>query len=286
MKNIRLRILELLDQHGKTFEKCKGCAICTEIKQLRKQLERDPADKFKHILAKGPDMHVSEIKLMLENQVPQRKIMKAVGMHNQNFWDMLRDLGLLKRSRSEDMAKLSFEMYQDYKAQGLPDKEVAAKVGMNPQYLSQLKKQWGVRPPLSVVNDEKPQQCNCTKEDKSAEYERLIKALRDDLNSYHNQLEEKDELIRNLQNVVEKYEQVNAACEDVENETDELQQEVSRLREERNQYQEEAGKHLEQSIQKDYTLENWKNRYKILMEQNAHMEKENRAFREALKLCL
>jgi DNA repair exonuclease SbcCD ATPase subunit len=225
-------------------EKCAGCQVYTELREIGDQLGRKkPVAKL--------EMTVDEfIKLKHENKLPMAKIAELKGCSEANiyYW---------QNTRKSQIDK------------------ALGKVKLLPQTA-----------PKIVTDDKKPHPCNCTKDDKSAEYERLIKALRDDLNKYHDQLEEKDEMIRNLQSVVEKYEQVNAACEDVENETAELQNEVSRLREERNQFQEEAGKLLEKNVQTDYQLENWKNRYKTLMEQNAHMEKENRAFREALKLCL
>jgi DNA repair exonuclease SbcCD ATPase subunit len=225
-------------------EKCAGCQVYTELREIGDQLGRKkPVAKL--------EMTVDEfIKLKHENKLPMAKIAELKGCSEANiyYWQNTRKVQI-----DNALGKKTTPLQTPLKA---------------------------------VTEDKKPHKCNCTKEDKSAEYEQLIKALRDDLNSYHDQLEEKDELIRNLQSVVEKYDQVTAACEDVENETAELQNENSRLREERNQYQDEAGKLLEQNIQKDYTLENWKNRYKTLMEQNAHLEKENRIIRDALKICL
>ncbi|MDP4163361.1 MAG: hypothetical protein Q8898_09685 [Bacillota bacterium] len=61
--------------------------------------------------------------------------------------------------------------------------------------------------------------------EKSAEYERLIAALRNDLNTAHQQLDEKDEKIRNL-------EHLHDACEDCENEISTLQQEKADMEKE------------------------------------------------------
>jgi chromosome segregation ATPase len=99
-----------------------------------------------------------------------------------------------------------------------------------------------------------------TKESQVVEYEKLIADLREELK--HN-----DEIMDRVEDKIKGLE--------IENE---------RLREERNQYKDKAGKLQEEVYQKDYTVENWKNRYKTLMEQNSHLEKENRAVREVVKL--
>lgn len=71
-----------------------------------------------------------------------------------------------------------------------------------------------------------------SKEDKTTEQEQLIKALRSDLLEAHNQLDEKDELIRDLNLTIEKFQHIDAACDDVESELislrEELEQEKNR----------------------------------------------------------
>lgn len=232
-----MRIIELLDAHQGTFYKCKGCSICTEIKQLRKQLERDPADKFKYILDKGPDMRKSDIVFLLDNEVQRKVIWKALGITNAEFWELMRNFGLMKRGEPVMALDITVdEFIQLHHIDGKSFGEISEIKGFKKNALSNWK--WLNKEEINnalktsgllTKAEKKPSGIKPTPratDTKSAEYERLIKALRDDLTDSHNQCEEKDELIRQLKKAVEKYEHLNAACEDVENEIAGLQSDL------------------------------------------------------------
>src|SRR5579875_943071 len=115
MKQIRLKIIDLIDQHGKTFETCKSCPICNEIMQLRQKLERDPAEKFQHILSKGKFMTKSDITLLRENGVTDRDIQKQLGISKNGYYKILKNWGLTKREKTkgdEEMGKLDMTVEQ------------------------------------------------------------------------------------------------------------------------------------------------------------------------------
>jgi hypothetical protein len=219
MKNIRMRIIDLLDEHKDTLSECPGCPICTEIEQLRNQLIRDPAVKYKRILDKGPEMTKSDIGFLIDNDVNLKIIRNAVKMSNHEFYSMMKNLGFVQRRNKKEgekgMAKITLEEYQDLKAKGKADKEIALDKGVNIQYLSQLKKKWNIRPTLSPASESKPTQ--------------EIEALQKRIELFKKEMNEKNDYILDLQNKVNELEYIHAACDDVETELaslkDELEQE-------------------------------------------------------------
>jgi hypothetical protein len=251
MKQIRLRIIELLDQHKGTYESCKGCSRCGEIKQLQQKLNREPAVKFQHILDKGQDMTKSEIAFLLENDVTVGSIRKAVGISNTDFSKMLINYGFrYKRKGTAKMAKVTLEQYQELKTNGLSDKEIAQNLEMNPQYLSQLKKKWDIRPVLSPTVEIESSESKTTQEDKTTEYKAIIKSLTNDLEKAHLKLAK-----------MEESENLHAACEDVENELASLRDENAQLV--------KQGHHDSYIISNQkYQLEKWAMEVEALEEEN------------------
>lgn len=84
-------INDLIEQHGDNYLECKGYKICKKIQTLIH--ERTPAEKFKHILDKGMDMTINEVKFLLENDVDKRELKKAWKAHNNMFYTIMKDLG-------------------------------------------------------------------------------------------------------------------------------------------------------------------------------------------------
>lgn len=144
-KQIRMRIIDLLDQHKETLYSCKGCEICSEIKRLRILLERDPAEKFQHILAKGQDMTKSNIEFLIENDVQMKIIKKSLKMQNNEFFEMMRNFNLSKKRKPKEdmeMAKVTQELYRVLSAQGLNDAQIARELGVKQPTISYYKQQW------------------------------------------------------------------------------------------------------------------------------------------------
>jgi BMFP domain-containing protein YqiC len=217
-----MRLVSLVESHDRAS--CPGCPVCTEIRDLRKQLLKSglPANKFKHILSKGQDMKKSEIQFLLENGVKKMDIQKALDLSGTKFNRLITDLGLVTKTRKrkvKDMGKLSLEEYQDLKAGGKSDKEIAADKGMNPQYLSQLKKKWGltkdtVRPvneqediPKNLVEVKKKEHHNLLNEEISTLKQMLIYTER--------QLNASTDRVQELEAKLKQSEHINQVNENV-----------------------------------------------------------------------
>lgn len=137
-------INDLIDQHGDTFSRCKGCTTCSKISDLRKGMEQTPEQRYEHILAKGQDMTKNEIKLMLDNGVNRRRILKSLKISSTDFHEMLTNYGFTKSqmAKGDDYMKVSKEKYDDLKAKGLSDKKIAVKVGVSAVTIHNYKKMW------------------------------------------------------------------------------------------------------------------------------------------------
>ncbi|MCK6203952.1 hypothetical protein KZX50_00625 [Bacillus infantis] len=225
MKRDLILINDLIDRHGDSFADCPGCYICAEVQVLRKRMDREPAERFKHILHKGPDMTKSDIIFLLENEVNRKDIRKALEMSADSFKEMMFSWGLTKKQQGdEEMAKLTQEEYQDLKAKGLTDKQIAERKGMSQPNVSMLKKKWfedTVKPDLAIVE---VSESKGTRDDKNTEYETLIAQLKDKLDSKDSVIEEKDNLIGKLEAKIQDYVNLQAACGDVEEEAARLHQ--------------------------------------------------------------
>jgi hypothetical protein len=231
MKHIRIRISDLLDQHAGSLSTCKGCTICTEIEQLRKHLDRDSADKFKHILQKGQDMTKSDLAFLLDCDVPMNTIRKAVRLPNEAFYQMMRNLGFKRRRNNEMALNITVdEFVQLHHIEGKKYNEIAQLKGIKPNALATWK--WSnkanIEKSLQALNlpvpvERKPSESKPTQDNSTAEHEREIKQLKTEI---HNQ----SLLIKSLQEQVQNLENIDAACEDIELELDGLREELEQER--------------------------------------------------------
>jgi predicted RNase H-like nuclease (RuvC/YqgF family) len=232
-------------------------------------------------------MTKSDIAFLLENDVTVKKIRDYAGISNQDFSNMMNNYGFSKKrlqtGRKDEMATITVEEFiQLHHMQGLKRNEICELKGIKPNALSNWK--WNHKAKIEnallsnaqpVTGEVKPIETKTTPiaiDTKTAEYERLIQALRNDLKEAHRQCDEKDEIIQKLENV-------NAACEDVENET-------ASLREEKNQIQWEYDKLKSKEYHTSYTVENQKKRIEDLGKTLALYEKENKAMRALLQLWI
>jgi chromosome segregation ATPase len=164
---------------------------------------------------------------------------------------------------------LDQDSYKKFKAQGKTDAEISREYGIKQATLIYYKKKWFDTVSKPVTDEKKHSECNCMKDEQKAEYERLIKRLEE-------QVKEDTNIIQRLEAKVKELENIHAACDDIENE-------VSSLREEKNKLSDECGRLLEQNIEVDRKVENWKYQYKTLMDQNAELKKENLTMRELIR---
>jgi hypothetical protein len=73
---------------------CRGCWVLEQLQEHGKQLfqkkPRNSEDERIHaILAKGQDMTTSEVRFLITNGVPKKKISQALDMHQQTFDQLL-----------------------------------------------------------------------------------------------------------------------------------------------------------------------------------------------------
>lgn len=191
--------------------------------------------------------------------ISPEKVCKGCQTYSQIRW-IGENLG-----RKKEMAKITLEQYQDLKTNGLSDKEIAQNLEMNPQYLSQLKKKWDIRPVLGVTAEKKPSETYTIKEHKTSSYDALMKELQYKLTDAQADILEKQKLIHELQAKIEKYEHIESACEDVESELDNLREENEKLKKD---------KHHD-----SYIIENQKYQLGQYAKENGELQEENKALK-------
>jgi chromosome segregation ATPase len=194
------------------------------------------------------------------------------------------------------MAKITLEEYQDLKAQGKTDRDIALIKKIHPSNLPPLKKQWGIGTTRYDKVEKKHSENKTTPKENNvttSDYESLqiqlenqkqiteiqasqIEKLQDDLLEAGKVCKRLNSEAAELRNKVEDLENVNAACDDVENEVASLQDKYNLLR---NEYDIAINKqyHL------DYTVANQKKRIEDLGKTLERYELENRAMRELLR---
>lgn len=288
MKAIRLKIIDLMDKH-ESFYRCKGCSICTEIQQLGKLLERDPAEKRKNILAKGKDMTKSDVAFLLEMEVNKRDISKALKMNQTEFSTLMKNWGFARTVKNEEVekvAKIQFtvEEYNKFKHQGYKDKEIAEIKGMKPTALANWKWINGIKAPSKrsdkpAVNVKPTPKTETPIYDKTSEMRQLI----DDLSDSNN---EKTKTIQELQEQVKELESLNAACSDVENECSSLREDLDRERKAKEWAQQEYIRVQKDLENKDYSLENLLNKQAETYSSLIQLEKEIRALKKLLAIYI
>lgn len=279
MKAARLRIIDLIDQHGDTFEECGGCPTCSEIERLRKSMERTPEKKFAHILAKGQDMKRADIELLIESGVMKKAIREAWGMPKNQFWELLQDWGFEIRKGMGNVSAM-IEQYKTLKAKGLTDYKIAKELNISSATLSQRKKKWfneAEKPKLAIVE---PKQGDNSPKDKTAKYRALIAKLDGQVKSSKEQETKLAERIRQLE---ESHSHINAACEDLEKESIKLQEENNKLKADKKIQLDELLDTRDKLVRQDYTLENQKKALENARTTLERYEKENKAMRGLLE---
>lgn len=142
-----MELTGLMDEHGDTLTTCKGCELCDRISKFKSILVPDPKQKYKHILDKGQDMTKSDIEYLLKKDVPKKHIIKALKMGSLTFFEMAERWGIYKINRREvervmGKFKLTQEEYNDHKALGKTDEDIAKVAGVSTATLNYHKKKW------------------------------------------------------------------------------------------------------------------------------------------------
>lgn len=101
VKQIRKRILTLLDTHEDDYKKCEGCKTCDEIRELSEQIQDTSSKGCEKILAKGMDMTKSDIAFLMDNKVGVKHICEAIGLPKVEFNEMMINYGFITEKKSK-----------------------------------------------------------------------------------------------------------------------------------------------------------------------------------------
>ena len=218
-----LQVAYLIDDHGDTLSECPGCDICKRIAKLKIQIDPDPSVKYKHILDKGRDMTKSDIEYLLKKDVPKKYIYTALKMSSKTFCEMAERWGIHKINRREVervMRKFNLTQaeYNDHKAQGKSDDDIAKLAGVSNGTLGYHKKKWGA---TQEVKKRTPKLILAEGESSPSVHEDLVHDLSSKLRKAekrNNLLEEKvaelEEQIKNLHVAAEDTEKEVAASQE------------------------------------------------------------------------
>lgn len=271
------RINNLIDAHEGNYLKCKGCKQCKKIERLRSGLDREPAEKYADILAKGPNMTLSEIKRLVESEVQKKEIRKALEVNPEDFAEILKNLGLIRAKKAkepEEMKEMALtkEKLEKHLAAGLSTKEIADKEKVTTATVYSLKSQYGLSKkrgeenPVEQLEVVKQEVKKAAAENPAVEQElrELIARLEDEvgehkinevfLNNTVKRLEEENELF--AKEIVN----LKASAEDTEREAYEAAMTIKRLESENKGLRESVSveksknSELEMEIEKAYIL--------------------------------
>ncbi|CAN7412369.1 helix-turn-helix domain-containing protein [Peribacillus frigoritolerans] len=204
MKPIIL-INNLIDQH-KDYIKCKDkkCSICTEIKKLSAPLNKDSSGKrIRQLLSKGKDITTSDVQFLVESGARKMDIRKALGMGAPQFVEFLDDIGLKGKREVDEEMKLSKVEYENFKAIGKTDAQIAEEIGVSDATIYNYKKKWSQEGKTKSVKTKEYQE---TKKRVAAVVkidENLEKALRLRIKELEQQAKEYPERINKVESLEE-----------------------------------------------------------------------------------
>ena len=258
-----LQVAYLIDDHGDTLSECPGCNICKQIAKLKTQIDPDPSVKYKHILDKGQDMTKSDIEYLLKKDVPKKYIYKALKMGSRTFFEMAEGWGIYKINRREVervMGKFNLTQaeYNDHKAKGMSDDDIAKMAGVSNGTLGYHKKKWL----KAEVKARTPKLILAEGESSPSVHEDLVHDLSSKLRKAekrNNLLEEKvaelEEQIKNLHVAAEDTEKEVAASQEYMEREQELMTDANVWKQQALQYKaenERLNKCLEEERQEKY----------------------------------
>lgn len=201
---------------------------------------------------------------------------KCKGCHT---YTQLKEIGNQLERGIKMRKAITKEQYNDLKAKGLNDKQIAQKLGISTATLYNRKLNWNSAPKQPDKAEKKTSQTKPSKEEQNAEYLQLIDELSTALNDEKKSGKEKDALIEKLEAKVSELESIHAACDDVESE-------LTSLKEERDKYRDQLLNTRHELTQLDYSYENIKKENEKMIKTMALYETENMAMRELLRLWI
>lgn len=141
-KQIIQRIGHLEDQHKEKMidgEYCRGCEICEEITKLSVHIKHSP--NVAEILEKGEDMTKSEIKYLIDKQVDFEVIANALKTDVESFRELWKKWqgSEIKQRKVRTPVTITIDEYLKLSGSGLMDKEIAEKIGVSRQTITNRK---------------------------------------------------------------------------------------------------------------------------------------------------
>lgn len=122
-------------------EMCASCSVYKELRRLGEQLNGMAGSKRKaaEILAKGEMITWKDVDQLIELDVPKKKIMKAMGMSQSEFFKSQRERGM--KVEANDIKQLTTEAYMKSKAEGVSDSKIIKRLGTNAVKFTAWKKE-------------------------------------------------------------------------------------------------------------------------------------------------
>lgn len=195
-----------------------------------------------------------------------------------------KNLGRKKDMARKAVVKITAEEYQDLKALGLNDTEIAVRKDMTPIAL----RNWKYANKIKRERVSKPKEISTPKiktprEDKTVEMRQLINDLSDSNKT-------KDQMIKNLEATLETEKQnhqfTHAAFDDVESEFSSLRDEIEILRASKDSIQQEYDRVQKELETKDYDLENLRNKQARIYTFLKKLERENKALKKLVRIWI
>lgn len=189
-----------IDQPITTDEKGNDLTILDVISTQERELDWREISPIVNQVLKGLSERDRKIMLMFFENKTQGEISELLGISQAQVSRIIRKV--LEKIKKEywrgemDMPRvpiLTAEEYQELREQGKTDTEIAVMKNTSPAYIYQLKKKWFKDENKPADNEKETQAIETPKEDKAAEYERLMAELQNELASLR---EENDNLIK------------------------------------------------------------------------------------------
>lgn len=282
-----VRINDLIELHGDTFSHCEGCATCTEIRSLGKGMEQTPEQRYVHILAKGQDMTKNEIKLMLDNGVNRRRILKSLKISTTDFHEMLTNYGFTKSqmAKGDDYMKVSKEKYDDLKAKGLSDKKIAVKVGVSAVTIHNYKKMWKQEDQQTEYQDLKRQVQTAAATDPNIvkALELRIAELEEQANGYPALMERAGKLESQNVNLQENLDKEMLRSFQLKSDLEKAHAEIKDLESAAEDLENESGRSLEEKQELLIQISEWEEKARLYARENELMTVSYKEIQEILK---
>lgn len=147
-------VAKLIEYHNSimniSYARCKGCEVCNLIQEMRANNDKDPAEQYKDILAKGKSMTFNDVVFLYEKGVIQTVIRKAAGLQNEDISEVLENANIpmltyeeyRKAKPKRSKFHLTKEEYKEMRSKGMNKTQIAATAGVSRGTLTYHIRKW------------------------------------------------------------------------------------------------------------------------------------------------